>query len=433
LLLLVCLALPVRAEESRSLTPIEQVEVLIGLGLLDDAKDVLAKFLEEHPRDIEGRFLQATIFVEEKRWPDAIAVYRAILDEDPDLLRVRLDYARALFENGEDEEADYNFRLVLPQVPKEVAGNIYVFLGEINARKRFTYSLSLGGGPDTNINAAPSISQLTLFGLPFTLPQGSRETFGVGMVMTGSGEYRLPLTDAPLLADSPGQPRLRLGGLFYRAEYFGGHSKFDDMIARVYAGPQLLLDRGDISLLGVASERWYGNLPYNWGFGPRVELNRSLGDRILIQAGIEYTPDWYHSQTFLNGHLLTGLVTTQYVLSTVSSVSLITGVSKEHDASPDFSNLAYRVGFGYQRELPFGISTYVQPDLLLADYVAPSPTFGTTRRDRLVRLQLTVLKRDIRLWGAVPSITYNFADNISNQDLFAYTRHQFILGISRSF
>jgi hypothetical protein len=135
----------------------------------------------------------------------------------------------------------------------------------------------------------------------------------------------------------------------------------------------------------------------------------------------------------LNGHLLTGLVTTQYVLSTVSSVSLITGVSKEHDAAPDFSNLAYRVGFGYQRELPFGISTYVQPDLLLADYVAPSPTFGTTRRDRLVRLQLTVLKRDIRLWGAVPSITYNFADNISNQDLFAYTRHQFILGISRSF
>jgi len=79
---------------------------------------------------------------------------------------------------------DYNFRLVLPQVPKEVAGNIYVFLGEINARKRFTYSLSLGGGPDTNINAAPSISQLTLFGLPFTLPQGSRETFGVGVVMS---------------------------------------------------------------------------------------------------------------------------------------------------------------------------------------------------------------------------------------------------------
>ena len=188
-----------------------------------------------------------------------------------------------------------------------------------------------------------------------------------------------------------------------------------------------------VSLLAVANERWYGNDPYNWGYGPRAEFRYSLTDRILVQAALEYTPDRYHTQTFQNGQLLTALATTSYVISPASAVSLITGISKEHAAAPDFSTLSYRIGIGYQRELPFGISLYLQPDLVLADYVAPSPLFGTTRRDRLVRLQLTLSKRDLRLWSFVPSLTYNFADNLSNQPLFSFVRNQLIIGLSKTF
>ena len=427
-LLLICyLALPAAAQESRSLTSLEQAKYLIDLGLLRDAEYVLGKFLETHPDDVEARFLEATIAAEEQRWTDAIEWYRRILAQDPELLRVRLDYSRALFEDRQDEEAEYNFRLVLPNVPEAVAGNIYAFLNQINARKRFTYALSIGGSPDSNINAAPAINQLTLFGLPFTLSPTTRSTSGVGLIVDGSGEYRLPI------AEDPSRFRLRLGGAFYRAEYFGGHAKFDDMVVRVYSGPQFLFDKGDVSLLAVANERWYGNDPYNWGYGPRAEFRYSLTDRILVQAGLEYTPDRYHTQTFQNGQLLTALATTSYVISPASAVSLITGISKEHAAAPDFSNLSYRIGIGYQRELPFGISLYLQPDLVLADYVAPSPLFGTTRRDRLVRLQLTLSKRDLRLWSFVPSLTYNFADNLSNQPLFSFVRNQLIIGLSKTF
>jgi len=299
-------------------------------------------------------------------------------------------------------------------------------LNQIAARKRFSYSLSAGATADTNINAASATNQLTLFGLPFTITN-NQPTFGVGLVLDGSGEFRLPITDT---ADPY---RLRIGGIFYRAEYIGGHSQFDDMIVRVYAGPQYLFPRGDASLLAVASERWFGNDPYNWGYGPRIEFNYFLTDHLYLQAGVEYTPDWYHTQTFQNGHLLTGLVTTTYVLSPASSLSLITGVSKEHAASADFSNIAYRIGLGYQRDLPFGLGLYLQPDVILADYTAPSPSFGTTRRDRYTRLQLTLSKRDIRWWGFSPFFTYNFTNDDSNQPEFSFTRHQFIIGLAKSF
>ncbi len=311
-LLLIFLALPVTAQEVRSLAPIDQAKYLIAIGLLKDAEDVLGRFLEIHPDDIEARFLEATIAAEETRWSDAIKWYRGILSQHPDLLRVRLDYARALFEDGQDEEADYNFRLALPDVPEAAAANIYGYLNQIETRKRFTYGLSIGGSLDSDINAAPAVSQLTLFGLPFTLSPGNRATSGVGVIVNGSAEYRLPL------AEDPWQLRLRFGGGLYRAEYFGGHSRFDDMIARVYSGPQLLFDKGDVSLLGVANMRWYGNDPYNWGYGPRAEIRYSLTNRILLQAGLEYTPDWYHTQTFENGQLLTGLATTSYVISPAS-------------------------------------------------------------------------------------------------------------------
>ncbi len=426
-LLLIFLALPVTAQEVRSLAPIDQAKYLIAIGLLKDAEDVLGRFLETHPDDIEARFLEATIAAEETRWSDAIKWYRGILSQHPDLLRVRLDYARALFEDGQDEEADYNFRLALPDVPEAAAANIYGYLNQIETRKRFTYGLSIGGSLDSDINAAPAVSQLTLFGLPFTLSPGNRATSGVGVIVNGSAEYRLPL------AEDPWQLRLRFGGGLYRAEYFGGHSRFDDMIARVYSGPQLLFDKGDVSLLGVANMRWYGNDPYNWGYGPRAEIRYSLTNRILLQAGLEYTPDWYHTQTFENGQLLTGLATTSYVISPASFVSLITGIAHEHAAAPGFSNLSYRIGLGYQRELPLGITLYFQPEVLLAYYAAPSAFFGTTRRDRLVQVQLTLSKRDFRFWGFIPSVTYNFSEDDSNQPLFSFRRHQLLIGLSKAF
>jgi hypothetical protein len=367
--------------------------------------------------------VRATLAADDDRWSEAIEDYRKILARHPELVRVRLDYARALFETNEDEESDYNFRLVLPQVPKPVSDNVYRFLNAINARKKFTYNLSFAISPDSNINAASSINQLTLFGLPFTLSNNAQQKSGVGIVVNLSGEYRASL--------SPDW-RVRGGGALYRDSYIG-HAAFDDMIARVYGGPQFLFNKGDASLLAVADKRWFADDPYSYGYGPRGELNYLLSDAVSIQSSLEYMPVWYHANTFQDGHLLTGLVTTSYALTPTSFLSLITGVSKEHDASPDFSNISYRIGVGYQQELPAGITAYVQPDAILSDYVASSPSFGTTRRDRTVRMQLTVLKRDIRFQGFSPSLTYTFTQNFSNQSLFAYTRHQFLIGFSRSF
>ena len=127
---------PSKAEESYSLTPLEQVQYLLGVGLVDDAKDVLARFLNDSPDDIDGNFIDATIAADEQRWRDAIAIYRKILDRHPYLPRVRLDYARALYEIGDDEESSYNFRLMLAEVPDDVAPSILGFLNAINSRKR---------------------------------------------------------------------------------------------------------------------------------------------------------------------------------------------------------------------------------------------------------------------------------------------------------
>lgn len=402
---------------------IEGSRVAIEQGQIDIARKMLEAAIAVRPDNPDVLFLLGTVAGREGRWDDAVTYYRKMLERHPGLIRVRLELARALFELHRDQEASYNFRLALPEVPKDVASNIYLFLSQIEARKRFTYNLSFGLSPDTNINAASDINQLTLFGLPFDLSPSAQQKSGVGIVVNASGEYRVPLSD---------DFRLRMGGELYRAEYFG-HGDFDDMLARLYSGPQYLFNGGDASLLATGTERWFGNAPYNRGYGGRAELNYSLTESIYVQSGLEYSTADYHKQTFQSGHLFTGLVTTSYALTPTSFVSIITGASRTHASSPDFSNWTYRIGLGYQRELPFAVSAYVQPDFLFGDYDEASPSFGNRRLDRVYRVQLSLAKRDYQFHGFIPTFTYNFSRDSSNQPLFAFTRHQFILGFTNKF
>ena len=112
-----------------SASPIDDAKAAIAKGDLDAAQEILAPILATKPEDLDAQFLNATIATLQERWPDAIVLYRRILDQHPDLLRVRLDYARALFEDHQDEEADYNFRLALPNVPEAVITGFFNFSG----------------------------------------------------------------------------------------------------------------------------------------------------------------------------------------------------------------------------------------------------------------------------------------------------------------
>jgi hypothetical protein len=367
----------------------------------------------------------AQVEADEKHVDQAIERYRQILKDHPDLPRVRLELARLLFLKKDDDAAEYHFRLVLAQknLPKAVAENIQKFLDAIRARRNWQFGISASLAPNTNINTGPSISQVDILGLPFTLSNQTKQQGGVGAVITTSGEYDQRIDDTL---------KLRGGGYVYRAEYPG--KSFDDLQTELYAGPQIIRQAWDVSLLGVLDRRWYGNDPYSVGYGPRVQFNWNITGRLRLETQAEFLKQDYRADTsFLNGYTGDATVAAAYALDPVSYAKVIFGGGYEHAQAAYFSNQFYRFGVGYHRDLPWGITVEDQPEIWRYDYEGPVPLFGETRHEWWVRNTFTIYKRDWHWMGFSPTFNYVFTDAMSNVPLFRFTQHQFIIGMTKQF
>ena len=129
-------------------------------------------------------------------YDEAIEAFRAILVNNPGLVRVRLELARTFFLKGQDGLARRHFEAVLAGgVPRPVAANIRQFLAIMQARKRLTGYFGMAVAPDSNLNAASESEIIyidTVFGrLPFTregdvgASRASACRFGVGASTSG--------------------------------------------------------------------------------------------------------------------------------------------------------------------------------------------------------------------------------------------------------
>lgn len=76
----------------------------------------------------------------------AVRILRKMLATDPDLIRVRLELARALYEAGEYTQAQEQFRIVLSsgELPAAVRANVLRFLRAIDEERGLRTSFSIG-------------------------------------------------------------------------------------------------------------------------------------------------------------------------------------------------------------------------------------------------------------------------------------------------
>ena len=127
----------------------------------------------------------------DEKLDEAIAAFRAILVDRPELVRVRLELARAFFLKQEDTLARRHFEQVLAGRPPEaVAVNIQRFLNIMRARRRWTAQFGAAIAPDSNLNAASGERTIfldTVFGrLPFTLDDPVTPKSGLGLSFWGA-------------------------------------------------------------------------------------------------------------------------------------------------------------------------------------------------------------------------------------------------------
>jgi hypothetical protein len=408
------------------MTPPEVIEVakrLILAGQTDPARRLLERIEAQAADPVEVRFLLGTIAAAEKRYGDAVKIYRDILTDKPGITRVRLELARALFLNEEDEAAEHHFHLALSdQPPGPVADNIKMFLDAIRARKDFRWTVGFTVAPDTNINVAPEDERVDLFGLPFILDENARQRSGVGVVVSGGAEYSPDLSQ---------RTKLESNVYVRHSEYKCGD--FDDTLVSAGIGPSFRWSRTTISAQATGYYRWYGGDAYNRALGGQVTWEQDIARRWRASATIGYQQVDYLLNDQLDGPLYSFTATVTYGLSSRSYLRGIFSVNYERADALALRNTEWRYGLGLYRELGWGIIAYLQPEITFNPYKGIQPAFNRRRNDTELRIGLSLIKRDINLWGFSPELRYTFVKNHSSIDFYDYDRHRVEIGVSRKF
>ena len=368
----------------------------------------------------------------QKLYNRAIAAFRLILVNHPELIRVRLELARTFFLKGQDGLARRHFELVLAGgVPPPVAANIGRFLAVMQARKRFTGYFGGAFAPDSNLNAASESEIIyidTVFGrLPFQREGDFGARSGLGVSVWGGGEYQQPLSE---------RLRLRVGADLAQREY--GGSDFDQLFLAAHAGPRWLAGPiTEISLLATAQRQWLGSIPYVDETGVRLELDRRLTPRIWARGTVAYRERDHQQRDFLDGPVVDFTATFAWTPAPVLRVHATVGYQRDHAAAEHWRNLSRWLRVGTSLALPLGFTLGTSAQMRRTYYEGSGQVHftldGHGRLDRTRTFTISVLNRAFTLFGFSPQLALINEARQTNAQAQDYDRNRAELRFVRQF
>ena len=419
-------------------------QVLIDAGRFEDAIVVLRPLLAREPVDDNALFLYGFASLEASQRPDrteedrgillneAIVAFHNMLVRNPQVVRVRLELARAFFFRGRDGLARRHFELVLAGgVPEPVAARVQLFLNLMRARKRWSGYFGTAIAPDSNLNAASDteIIYIDVFGarLPFRRDGDFGARSGLGLSIWGGGEYQQPLS--PRL-------RLRVGADVVQREYSG--REFDQYFLAAHAGPRWLVGpRTEISLLGTAQRQWLGGYPYVDETGARLELDRRLGLRVWARGTVSVRERDHKLHDFLDGPLTNFTLDLVWAPAPVLQVQMTVGYERTYAASEHWRSLSRWVRVGSSLSLPLGFTLGTSVQMRRTYYEGNGCVHQVLdcrqRRDRTRTFSISVLNRGFTLLGFSPQLALIHEARLTNAQALDYDRNVAELRFVRQF
>lgn len=367
---------------------------------------------------------------------EAIQAFRAILVDSPDLVRVRLELARAFFLKEDDDLARGHFERVLAGgVRPEVAATVQGFLAVIRARKRWTAYVGGALAPDSNIGAASDEEEVqiqTVFGeLPFRRSKDDIASSGIGVSVWGGGEYQYPLAD---------RVRLRAGADFSRREY--PRSRFDQDFVAAHVGPRWIIGRDlEASVLATAHYRRLGDLPYNHALGGRVEAEYLVSPRLRAHARASWQRQSHRDTLdYLDGPLTSFSIGGFWVATPTLAVRSDVGYGTERPSLDRLRNSTRWGRVDVTVALPRGFTVGVGGEYHARRYDGigvPSPLLGppgdADRADNTRVARISAYNRAFTLFGFSPQAVAVYEARDSNAKVQDYRRARLELRFQRLF
>jgi tetratricopeptide (TPR) repeat protein len=361
---------------------------------------------------------------------EAIAVFRGLLADNPQFERVRLELAHTLYTAEQDEAARHHFEQLLganaanPDLSAMARG----YISAIDSRRLWDFSTWVSFAPSTNFNQGTDSRSISLNGLDFALADRNVKKSGIGVVLGAQGSYRLPITSRLDAIAS-------VGANFKR--YRDG--EFNDGFLNGTFGPRFRFDGGHIGIYGTADRRWLGDDLFSRSAGGLISSLVQVSPQDLVFTDLScsrrrFADLWSGMNlTVQDGPACIAATRLEHHFDTSTFVNLLASVGRERAGLENLNNKSYSLGLGVNRELPLGVTVYVQGQLTKRSYEGVAATIDEARRDHRYDVTVNLTKRDLDLFGLAPMVTYNYTLNDSNVSYQAFDAHGISLTMTKRF
>lgn len=371
----------------------------------------------------EARFRLAQLLSERRQDHRSAAVLlRQILDEQPDVARVRLELAKMQALLGNLREAGRELRAAeAAGLPPEVERLVRFYASTLAAQRPYGATVEVALAPDSNINRATSADTLETVIGDFELDEDARARSGLGLSTKASAFFRLgvePGTDLLLRANGYGR--------FYR------QSAFNDTVVSLQAGPQYRSGKDRINILGSAAWRWFGGTPYSFAYGVTGDWTHPLSGtaQLRLDGGAIHSLDRVNALRSADRLSLGAGIDKALSARTGGGVRL--SGAREFANDPGFSTASGGLDAYLYREI--GRTTAVLRagyDHLEAD--ARLFLYPRRRIDDRVSASVSGTFRALRVGALAPQVTFGYEKSFSTIGLYDYARASAEMGIVAAF
>ena len=400
-----------------TMTAIDAVKMagnLIEQGDIEHAQQILTKMPRTNslPVEIERWFLLAQIAQRQGDYENAIKIYRKILDDQPDLARIRFELALCYMHTHQWYRADYHLRLAMagkdlsPEIKQMMAYYRYV----IRQNKRWNIWFNFGAAPDSNINNGNGGEECIVNGWGRFCRNLREPESVVGTNLTLGGNYEFVLAD---------HWRWKSDANIYSNTY--NNHDYDDLYLSASTGPRYIWSRGDVWLAAIGARRWYGGEKYNYSYGTKLDTNYDFTRKLSGGLSLRYMGNKYDEYgSFLNGQTYNGALRLSYSLNARLYTILRTGLTREVAVNQMYSYWQPNFAIGLGIEMPYGFHIYAEPSFYTSKYddpqwVVKDGAFAQiTERDFVQRYALSISNNKFDIWGFVPTFTVSYTKRDSN-------------------
>ena len=411
-------------QESVRIPALQVVRVLMNAGRWHEARDIL-----EHiePRDegerIEWLFLLGSTEIRLGRLREAAERFEGILAMRPDLTRVRLELARVYHALGRDEKAMFHFDTSLTdELPSSVENTVEAYMDRIEARKRWSVSLSAAVLPESNPVKRTDREVVRIGGIPFRLNDDAREASGTGVLVTTGAQFS-PVIGDDLRGVLAGSAAAKL----YR------QSEWNDTSIQGDVGIARLFDRGSLSGGIRLGRQWLGAKQHSTEAGPWARARLRVSPALRLDVALDAARRRHPDRPDLDGWTVSLRPGLDYGFS--SSTTLRTEIDLEQTNAREDRHGSRLAGVAVAVSHAFhgGLSVSPRISLHRRRYSGRDPLFQKSRSDRQMRISVNLLHRALQFRGFAPYVGLVFEWNRSNIPINDYRNRGGVIGISRTF